>query len=203
MKLTGNQINQLAASIHKGNIRKGFWEEGQTEVDEIRIKLLVVSELFEMFEADRKGKDAQEIQHAVKMLNVRPFDKNDAAEKDANYIKYFAAHIKDSKEDELADTMIRLLDYSAFLKVDFNDERFNLKPLKSYLKEFSGVFLHDLDTLISMINSGLDNPVAFNICNCYQLLISFAKKYEIDLLTHVNLKLAYNVTRKKMHGKKY
>ena len=201
MKLTGNQINQLAASIHKGNIRKGFWEEGQTEVDEIRIKLLVVSELFEMFEADRKGKDAKGVDAATRLLkNYNTFTNDNHL---SNFLEYFLLNVKDSKEDELADTMIRLLDYSAFLKVDFNDERFELKPLKSYLNDLSGVFLHDLDTLISMINSGLDNPVAFNIGNCYQLLISFAKKYEIDLLTHVNLKLAYNVTRKKMHGKKY
>ena len=201
MKLTGNQINQLAASIHKGNIRKGFWEEGQTEVDEIRIKLLVVSELFEMFEADRKGKDAKGVEAATRLLkNYNTFTNDNHL---SNFLEYFLLNVKDSKEDELADTMIRLLDYSAFLKVDFNDERFELKVMKSYLKDYSGVFLHDLSDLIEGIGAALDNPVAFNIGCCYQALISFAKKYEIDLLTHVNLKLAYNVTRKKMHGKKY
>jgi NTP pyrophosphatase (non-canonical NTP hydrolase) len=201
MKLTGNQINQLAANIHEGNIRKGFWEEGQTEVDEIRIKLLVVSELFEMFEADRKGKDAKGVEAATRLLKNYNTFTNDSHL--SNFLEYFLLNVKDSKEDELADTMIRLLDYSAFLKVDFNDERFELKVTKKDLRYLSGVFLHDLDQVISEVNNLLDNPVSYNIGCCYQELISFAKKYEIDLLTHVNLKLAYNATRKKMHGKKY
>jgi NTP pyrophosphatase (non-canonical NTP hydrolase) len=201
MKLTGNQLNKLAAKIHKGNIEKGFWKEGQTEVDEIRIKLLVVSELFEMFEADRKGLDAQGVDAATLLLkDYKKFTDDSHLFK---FLNYFLLNVKDSKEDELADTMIRLLDYSAFLKVDFNDERFELKVMKSYLKDYSGVFLHDLSDLIEGIGAALDNPVAFNVGCCYQALISFAKKYEIDLLTHVNLKLAYNATRKKMHGKKY
>jgi NTP pyrophosphatase (non-canonical NTP hydrolase) len=202
MKLTGNQLNNLAAKIHKGNIEKDFWEEGQTEVDEIRIKLLVVSELFEMFEADRNGRIAQEVELSTIFLkdNCKEYNPNNHF---LAFVNHFETRIKDSKEDELADTMIRLLDYSAFLKVDFNDERFELKVMKSYLKDYSGVFLHDLSDLIEGIGAALDNPVAFNIGCCYQALISFAKKYEIDLLTHVNLKLAYNATRTKKHGKKY
>jgi NTP pyrophosphatase (non-canonical NTP hydrolase) len=201
MKLTGNQLNKLAANIHKQHIKKGFWKEGQTEVDEIRIKLLVVSELFEMFEADRDGKDAKGVEAATRLL--KDYNTFNSDSHLSNFLEYFLLNVKDSKEDELADTMIRLLDYSAFLKVDFNDERFELKPLKVYLKDYSGVFLHDLDQIIRSIDSALDNPVACNIARCYQILISFAKKYEIDLLTHVNLKFTYNATRKKMHGKKY
>ena len=202
MKLKGNQINELATEIHKGNIKKGFWKVDQTDVNETRIKLLVISELFEMFEADRKGKVAKEIDTVSLRLKEYEANINDIEIKKF-FLDEFVLNVKDSKEDELADTMIRLLDYAGFLKVDFLDERFNLKPNKKDKLGIYGDFIEDLNNLIEMISFSLDNPVPTNIAYCYLILLEFADVHNIDLLTHINLKLAYNATRSKMHGKKY
>jgi len=200
MKLKGNQINELAASIHLGNIKKGFWKEGQTDVNETRIKLLVISELFEMFEADRKGKVAKEIDTVS--LRLKEYKANiDNIEIKKFFLDEFVLNVKDSKEDELADTMIRLLDYAGFLKVDFN----NIDTFKGKLDsiDLEGDFIVDLNELIEMLLFWLSNPASINIVKCYNSLLTFGKVHSIDLLTHINLKLAYNATRSKMHGKKY
>jgi len=201
MKLTGKELNELALTIHSINIEKGFWIKVQTDCDNTRIKLLVVSELFECFEAHRKGKTVDDYElHGVNELFVNYINfPNEFATK-ANFVRNFELHVKDTIEDEIADTMIRLLDYAAFLKVDFE----NLKTQKIIANRyFSGDFIIDIH---SIINSSLYLIIGnddTNILICYQNIIAFAAAHLINLPMNVKLKIAYNRTRDKMHGKKY
>jgi len=201
MKLTGKELNELALTIHSINIEKGFWIKVQTDCDNTRIKLLVVSELFECFEAHRKGKTVDDYElHGVNELFVNYINfPNEFATKN-NFVRNFELHVKDTIEDEIADTMIRLLDYAAFLKVDFE----NLKTQKIIANRyFSGDFIIDIH---SIINSSLYLIIGnddTNILICYQNIIAFAAAHLINLPMNVKLKIAYNRTRDKMHGKKY
>jgi NTP pyrophosphatase (non-canonical NTP hydrolase) len=203
MKLTGKELNELALTIHEINIEKGFWKKGQTDCDNTRIKLLVVSELFECFEAHRKGKTVDDYElHGVNELFVNYINfPNDFATK-ANFVRNFELHVKDTIEDEIADTMIRLLDYAAFLKVDFE----NLKTQKIIANRyFSGDFIIDIDSLIdssSHLLKCVENDDT-NILICYQNIVAFSAAHLINLPMNVKLKIAYNRTRDKMHGKKY
>ena len=152
MKLTGKEINELASKIHEINIEKGFWTKGQTDCNNTRIKLLVVSELFECFEAHRDGKSVDDYElYGVNELLVNYINfPNEFATK-ANFVRNFEVHVKDTIEDEIADTMIRLLDYAAFLKVDFED----LKTKKIIANRyFSGEFI--LDTPVGRIGKKLE-----------------------------------------------
>jgi NTP pyrophosphatase (non-canonical NTP hydrolase) len=203
MKLTGKELNELALTIHEINIEKGFWKKGQTDYDNTRIKLLVVSELFECFEAHRKGKTVDDYElHGVNELFVNYINfPNEFATK-ANFVRNFELHVKDTIEDEIADTMIRLLDYAAFLKVDFE----NLKTQKIIANRyFSGDFIIDIDSLIDSSSHllkcvGNDDT---NILICYQNIVAFSAAHLINLPMNLKLKIAYNRTRDKMHGKKY
>jgi hypothetical protein len=104
MKLTGKELNELALTIHEINIEKGFWKKGQTDCDNTRIKLLVVSELFECFEAHRKDKTVDDYElHGVNELFVNYINfPNDFATK-ANFVRNFELHVKDTIEDEIKD----------------------------------------------------------------------------------------------------
>ena len=203
MKLTGKELNELALTIHEINIEKGFWKKGQTDCDNTRIKLLVVSELFECFEAHRKGKTVDDYElHGVNELFVNYINfPNEFATK-ANFVRNFELHVKDTIEDEIADTMIRLLDYAAFLKVDFE----KLKTPKIIANRyFSGDFIIDINSLIdsSLFLLQGENLKLYNILVCYQNIVDFAAAHLINLPMNIKLKIAYNRTRDKMHGKKY
>jgi len=201
MKLTGKELNELALTIHSINIEKGFWKKGQTDCDNTRIKLLVVSELFECFEAHRKGKTVDDYElFGVNELFVNYINfPNEFATKN-NFVRNFELHVKDTIEDEIADTMIRLLDYAAFLKVDFEDLDSDISN-----RYFSGDFIIDIDSLIdsSLFLLKGENLQLYNILVCYQNIVDFAAAHLINLPLNIKLKIAYNRTRDKMHGKKY
>lgn len=125
------KINELAKEIHRINKEKGFWDN-ERNVGEML--MLVVSELSEALEADRENR------YANNVTTVRVYD-DFKVENPENFAVQFKLAIKDSFEDEIADTIIRLLD----------------------------------------ISIGLG----------------------IDIESHIKMKMAYNKTRDKMHGKKY
>ena len=96
-------INTLAEDINKNAIAKGFWENPN-----IAEKLmLIVSELSEAMEADRNNKRCK--------TNI---DAVNGWTSDVDFQKHFAEKVKDTFEDEIADTFIRLLDLSVYMKFD-------------------------------------------------------------------------------------
>ncbi|MCX6222458.1 MAG: hypothetical protein NTZ69_15915 [Bacteroidia bacterium] len=99
MKIAG--LNQAAIDINQGNIEKGFY---QNKIEIGTQLMLVVSELSEALEADRKGKHADKNAY------------NNDIEHHPN--KAFEIFIKDTVEDEIADAIIRLLDLSAHKGID-------------------------------------------------------------------------------------
>jgi NTP pyrophosphatase (non-canonical NTP hydrolase) len=113
-------INQLQFEIHDNAMKKGFWEEPVNVAEKL---MLVVSEVSEMCEADRKN-------NRCKVLpQVAIPDDND-------FKDYFEVNVKDTFEDEMADTMIRLLDMAHKFDVPLYDHiiskmRYNsLRPYK-------------------------------------------------------------------------
>ena len=120
-------LNESAELIHKGNISRGFYD-GSFDKDGFPIKntgellMLVVSELGEALEADRKNKQANLdlFEDKINVLNYQ-----DISQKDA-FIESFKTHIKDTFQDEIADSVIRLLDMCGYLGIDI-DRHINLK----------------------------------------------------------------------------
>ena len=114
-------IKEISKEIHQNNIDKGFWEDKESKnVGEVL--MLCVSELSEALEAHRKGKFANILLFKNYTIDAQePFEPN------------FRLYIKDTFEDEIADTVIRLFDLcEGFgidlethirLKTDFNKTR--------------------------------------------------------------------------------
>jgi len=117
------EIEALQKEINKTNHEKGFWNDNlmiiskmkesewfdQKEIDAVESAfksqklILVISEIAEAIEADRKGKYAKN--------NDVIFNGNDYPN-DEDFIKAFEMFKKDTHEDEIADATIRLLDYA-------------------------------------------------------------------------------------------
>lgn len=98
-------LNGLSVEIHEIAKSKGFWDK---PAETGTLLMLCVSELGEALEADRKEKHA----------DVNSF----LAERMAtdNYTSSFEHNIKDTFEDELADTVIRILDICASRSIDID-----------------------------------------------------------------------------------
>lgn len=96
-------LNKLRDEIHEYAINKGFWDN-QRETG--TLLMLCVSELAEAMEADRNGLYAD--------LELIEKDKEDFID----FKWSFENSIKDTFEDELADTIIRILDLCGAKGID-------------------------------------------------------------------------------------
>lgn len=130
------ELKKLAKEIHQNAKEKGFWDE-KREIG--TLLMLIVSELSEALEADRKNIHAN-LNKFVGFSNMG-FGKDYQTYLIEDAIPSFEMNLKDTFEDEIADTIIRILDMC----------------------------------------EGLG----------------------IDIETHIKLKMEYNKTREKKHGKNY
>ena len=119
-------LNRSAQIIFQNNKEKGFWDK-ERNVGELL--MLVTSELGEAMEAHRKSKFSQH----------RNFDKlveegYTWGDSEISYQSVFQRDIKDTFEDEIADSVIRLLDLSAGLGIDL-EKHINAKVQFNKLRE--------------------------------------------------------------------
>ena len=96
-------LNELAKQFHERAKEKGFWDEPR---ETGTLLMLIVSELSEALEADRKNKHADMGNYYVD-LGIGLSEEH-----------AFRGYIKDTFEDELADTFIRLLDLVGYMGID-------------------------------------------------------------------------------------
>lgn len=103
-------LNEASTQIFQNNKAKGFWDN-ERNVGELL--MLVTSELGEAMEAHRKNKFAKPIQ--IDNLIEGGYTWEDSP---ISFASHFQDEIKDTFEDEIADSVIRLLDLSAGLGID-------------------------------------------------------------------------------------
>lgn len=100
-------LNRLADTIYTANKAKGFWDK-ERNVGEML--MLIVTELSEAMEAHRgRGNTLNKEQFQNDFFN------------DYSYFKTsFEKNIKDTFEDEIADSVIRILDLCGGLGIDLD-----------------------------------------------------------------------------------
>ena len=98
-------LNQASKEVHKANREKGFYDK---ERETGTLLMLITSELAEALEADRKNRTADKtsFEHYQQMCN------------DESFSNIFNTYVKDTFEDEISDTFIRLMDLCGYMDID-------------------------------------------------------------------------------------
>lgn len=123
-----NNLNELSKQIYEGNKLRGF-DVSKENIGQTL--MLIVSELSEALEADRKDKFAnlQVFENCMKADDIREEDR------ECYLISEFQRNIKDSFEDEIADTFIRLFDLCGALDIDI-EKHIELKMKYNQSREY-------------------------------------------------------------------
>ena len=177
-------LNTLSIAAHDAAVEKGFWKARPSLS---HCQALIFSEVCEGIEADRKGRHA----------DVELFDRRIAIG-ESECIGAFESHIKDTVEDELADTVIRILDLAGSLELDFTRV-----SATTYFRQF-----HKFDFpenaygfIKGFCNENI--PIIRRIVWAIAYIEGWAEYEDFDLWWHVGKKMEFNATRPVLHGKKY
>lgn len=111
-------LNKLRDEIHEYSINKGFWDK-EREIG--TLLMLCVSELAEAMEADRNGNYAQLHSDEFIVDGKTIYEDLQLAIEENYLVKFediFRSQVKDTFEDELADTIIRILDLCGAKGID-------------------------------------------------------------------------------------
>ena len=187
------ELNALKDRAYKTAVKHGFHEDAKPDAYYLG---LVMSEMGEAINADRKGLRANVVRFVEDMELGNPFKES------------FEAHIKDSLEDELADIVIRLLDFSGLRGYELSTDE-DLAPfILSALEELKTSGLPGL--LVVLIYALFYNYRFNNLekCVCRTILIISGcfKKItgrDYDLWWFVKQNMRYNELCPKLNGKKY
>ena len=121
-----NDLNKLAKEIYEGNKLRGF-DVSKENIGQTL--MLVVSELAEALEADRKGKHADLVAYEKRLEDI-----NNGRRKFKGP-HMFTEDIKDTFEDEIADSIIRLFDLCGGFGIDI-EKHIDLKLQYNATREF-------------------------------------------------------------------
>lgn len=211
-KKISEQLNILSKKVHQNAKHKGFWDKPRNYGE---LFMLIVSELGEAIEADRKGRHS----------SLPDFEKSDL-----NFGQAFEKHVKDTFQDEIADVAIRLLDYARSEQmeinikgllgsskpitfIEFDDIGENLMVMTGLVHE---VYEHhnERDKVLIGANPTDDDYDEDDLCfeksileesvtRLFIYLFGFSDQLGFDLMRHIDLKMQYNSTRERLHGKNY
>lgn len=178
-KPTKEELNDLRDKCYKNACDHGFHD---VELSERHFLCLVISELMEAVDADRKERHAK-----VELYN--------RASRMSDEVKGFEHFIKDTVEDELADAAIRI---------------FDLAGMTEYPLHFDEIICDDnenqfyKDKTFAELMYAIVKHVVFESLDIVLFeLFGLADYLGFDLMEHIKLKMKYNSTRPRMHGKRY
>lgn len=189
------ELNALKDRAYKTAVAHGFHEEEKPDAYWLG---LVMSEMGEAINADRKGLHGDAVLFNDDLAKM-PF-------KDS-----FEAHIKDTVEDEIADVVIRLLDFagmkgymlssSSGISINFSEaikRWFAENELPGTLVQLIGYLCH-----YSFARNRTERTIGIVIniiSNCFDKMTGGS---DCDLWWFVKQKMRYNEQRPMLNGKKY
>ena len=180
-KMTPADWGELAKKAHANAVAKGFYDLTPSIKG---CRMLAICELAEAVEADRKGRRAvvsEEIDDYV----------------DEAFVTDFNARIKDTVEDELADFVIRCLDYIGWRSKNCNWEEIDIS-----LDFIPQGEWREVEGITEMAYYATERTV-MSVPYALELVLSYCQFAKIDIMRHVELKMRYNELRPRLHGKKY
>lgn len=191
-------LNELRDRAYKTACEHGFHDE---EMSNERCLCLVLSELMEAVEADRKGRFAKVPVDKKGTI----FDERTFHYQNKYFAENFKAYIKDRVEDELADAVIRLLDLAGLRNISIDDfpEEAIYGASESCVGETFTESIYAISTLPIRYFYEYDYSFESQIGHMLLSIFGLAKHMNIDLIWHVEQKMRYNELRENKHGKRY
>lgn len=159
--------------------------------------MLALSEVGEIVEADRKSNHSDLVGFDASFLS---------------FVDSFKKYVKDSVEDEMADVCIRLYDLCGIKGIEpvvFYEDKY-AKAMRDTFKELVGdkslcEKCYSLSAILCRAENGNiredELPSIIGAALCF--VWCMADDMGIDLLRHIELKMKYNESREKRHGKSY
>lgn len=197
-------IQKFIKEACKNATQKGFHDEHHSDKHYIA---LIITELSEMVEAHRKNKrcalDAEELLKLSTLTDENAF------------VQEFECNVKDTYEDEIADVAIRVFDLAGLRGISLVSVEDSFKELGAGVRDFeteevitgSLGYLSNLtvtEFLYEIITNDLFGCETHNaLQNILERVILWTRLNEIDLETHIRLKMRYNATRPALHGKRW
>lgn len=179
------KLGLLSKDVYANAKEHGWHEQYQSPQHWL---CLIMTEVSEAINADRKGKRAQLDKFMNGAKTIMPKKGHEEA-----WILAFSENIKDTVEDELADVVIRLLDMSQ--AIYGNDMEWLATPSKfSEKKSFT-------ETAWKLTSKHL-NWDQYSIRESIAYVNDWAESLGISLQLHIKLKMAYNQFRPYKHGNK-
>lgn len=218
---TNLDLNILAKQVHNAAREKGFWDKPRNIGE---LFMLIVSENGEGLEAHRSNK----FTHNINSLSGL------AQGNDAEKIRYkteFEASVKDTFEDEVADVVIRLLDFvgwrgSMGIQLEYYRKKPKFQLVEPNVGETMLLVCGCLYKAYKACKKSLKAYEAYERTEYHSEYILLQEREQIaklekhinhalaylynlsdfcgfDLNKHILAKMRYNTTREYLHGKAY
>ena len=192
-------LNELRNRAYKTACEHGFHDK---ELSNEHCLCLIVGELMEAVEADRKGRLGKKCKSRFEMdYNRYPA----LVEEEKRFKCSFEKNIKDTLPDELSDAVIRLLDLAGLRNISIDDfpEEAIYGASESCVGETFTESIYAISTLpiryFYEYNYSFESQIGHMLLSIFGL----AKHMNIDLIWHVEQKMRYNDLRPKLNGKRY
>ena len=164
--------------------------------------MLVISEIGEMVEADRKSRRAD-----VERYVAESKFGADVYDKDAR--SPFEKYVKDTLEDDLADVCIRIFDFCGYRRLEPSMSSKGLIEMDDNFEYIFGTMsiceqCYALCNLVTDVTRFASPDEKQRALGCIlSFAVSFARRHGIDLEWHIENKMLYNENRAIRHGKGY
>ena len=166
----------------------GFHEK-DSELNVEHFLMLIVSEIGELVDADRRGRRSG-------------FGLFDDALRTRDFRYCFETYIKDTVEDEFADIAIRIADLCGVYGIEVSPA-----AMDDYFEsDFSCLtFTERAFVLNHMLVSGDDaeEDLKNRLGSALSFVVAWCNAEGIDLARHISMKMKYNEGRPMLNGKKY
>ena len=185
MQINWNELRDRAYKIAGAH---GWYKENLSDE---HFLMLVITEVSEAVQADRRGKLADTVGFNCALDNLK--------NNQESFYKYaYLTCISGSLQDELADIVIRLLSLAGARNIDISYTEDLIEQKYNWSSSFT-VFAYEICNSLTYHNDNLLVKIIYTIADVY----GWCRQHDIDLSFFIEHKMKYNELREYKHGVSY
>mgnify|MGYP001071253545 CR=1 FL=1 len=192
-------LNELRDKAYQCAIAHGWHEEDYSDE---HFLCLIISELMEAVQADRKDKRANVAMFKEWQGNSLPLSQDTQTRR---FKEDYEGYIKGSVEEELADACIRIFDFTGLRGIYIHD--FTEEDIDDFSQccnnETFAKTIYAISTIPIRVEYEYDFQLKEQLNGMLLAIFGLAKHINIDILWHIENKMRYNELRPYKHGKRY